>query len=618
MKMISLFEAGTYDVAVIGAGHAGCEAALALARMGFSVLLTTLNLDGIALLACNPSIGGTSKGHLVREVDALGGEMALAADDTLIQMRMLNTSKGPAVHSSRAQMDKFAYHFRMKHALEKQPNLRLLQAEIVEIEVKNGRVTAVHSAAGERYAVRATIVCTGVYLEGKVIVGQRAFESGPNGLRHAHGLSACLSRLDFNLMRFKTGTPARIDARSVDISKMQIQHGDRPIIPFSFMTREIQREQTPCYLTYTTGQTHQVIRDNIHRSPLYTGLVQGRGPRYCPSIEDKVMRFADKDRHPVFLEPEGRNTQEWYVQGVSTSLSEDVQIQILRSIIGLERVRIMRYAYAIDYDCIDARALWPTLHSKSIHGLFFAGQINGTSGYEEAAGQGLLCGINAAQYLRGEPEIVLGRADAYIGVLVDDLVTKGTVEPYRMMTSRAEYRLLLRQDNADLRLTEIGRKAGLVTDERYRAFMEKKQAIEKELQRLEQTRVKIPDAATGQSVSRTLMDCMRAGMTYGDTGAWDAEAPELPADVREQVAIQIKYEGYIQKQNSQVNALTRMENQKIPPAFDYLTVSGLSNEARQKLLDVRPLSMAQAMRISGVTPSDIAILSIALKREKTS
>ena len=586
-----------YDAIVVGAGHAGCEAALALARMGHSTLLLTLNLDSIALLPCNPAIGGTAKGHLVRELDALGGEMGRAIDETLIQSRMLNTGKGPAVHSLRAQADKRTYPLRMRRALENQPRLKIRQAEVMRVMVEHGAITGVETATGARILSRAVILCGGVYLKSRILIGDHSWLGGPQGLVAATGLTDSLIDLGFSIRRFKTGTPARVDGRTIDFSRMEPQPGDEPVTPFSFLADEPPQNKALCYLTYTTEETHEIIRRNLHRAPMYKGTVHATGARYCPSIEDKVVRFADKTRHPVFLEPEGLSTVEWYIQVVSTSLPEHVQYETYRTIAGLEHADILRLAYAIEYDCIDPTALNSALAAKHIAGLFFAGQINGTSGYEEAAAQGIYAGINAAMYLEERESVILGRADAYIGVMVDDLVTKGVDEPYRMMTSRAEYRLLLRQDNADLRLTEIGYRAGLASRERYERMLQKKAATEAALKQIRKSpalfeALKRPDAS--------LRDL--------------PGAPELTSDVAEQVEITIKYGGYIERQQAEIERFRRMEEHLLPEDLDYLAMDGLRIEARQKLAAARPRSLGQAARVPGVSPGDVSVLMVYLEK----
>ncbi len=618
--------AGDYDIAVIGAGHAGCEAGLAAARLGMKTLIFSISLEAVANMPCNPHIGGSSKGHLVREIDALGGEMAKNIDKTMIQIKMLNTSKGPAVHSLRAQADRKRYQMEMKHTLEKQENLDLKQAEIVDIKVENGAVKSIETSVGAIYNVKAIIVATGTYLKGKVFIGDFTQESGPDGVFAANQLSDCLKKLGVNLVRFKTGTPARINKKSIDFSKMEVQKGDVDIIPFSFEDKMKPFEQVDCYLTYTNEETHKIIRANLHRSPLYAGVIEGTGPRYCPSIEDKVVRFADKPRHQVFVEPVGIDTDEMYIQGMSSSLPEDVQIAMYRTLPGLEHCEFTRPAYAIEYDCIDPADLKLSLEYKTISGLFFAGQTNGTSGYEEAAGQGLIAGINASQKIKGKEPLILDRTEAYIGVLIDDIVTKGTNEPYRMMTSRAEYRLLLRQDNSDLRLTEKGHEIGLISEERYQKFIEKKKKIEEEIQRLQNTIVKpteevnhflkemgTSEITTGSKLSELLK---RAEITYASLGAIDKERKDLPEQVKEQVEIQIKYEGYIKMQEAQVEKFKKMERKLLPDDIDYNTIQGISLEARQKLNKHKPHSIGQASRISGVSPADISVLLVYLQTRK--
>lgn len=626
--MEKLYTADEVDVCVIGAGHAGCEAALAAARMGLKTILFALNLDSIAMMPCNPHIGGSSKGHLVREIDALGGEMGKNIDKTYLQIKMLNTGKGPAVYSLRAQADKSKYHTEMKKVLENTENLLIRQGEIVDILTEDGKVTGVVSESNALYKCKAAVICSGTYLQARCLYGDTIIESGPNGLRRSEKLSECLKRLGIRLFRYKTGTPARVDAKTVDISKMKAQPGDEKVVPFSFedMDKNIEKTQYDCYLTYTNEKTHEIIRANLDRSPLYSGVIEGTGPRYCPSIEDKVVRFADKTQHQIFVEPEGEDTNEMYIQGMSSSLPEDVQIAMYRTIPGLENVKFTRTAYAIEYDCIDANQLKLTLEFKNIHGLFSAGQFNGTSGYEEAAAQGIISGINAAAYIKGREPLVLDRSEAYIGVLIDDIITKESREPYRMMTSRAEYRLLLRQDNADLRLTEYGYKYGLISQERYDKFIAKKEAIEKEIKRVSKINFGPTDEinnllkSLGSSPLSTGINMgdiiKRPEITYDMLAPIDKERPKLSDEVREQVNIQIKYEGYIARQMKQVESFKKLEAKKIPEELDYDEVMGLRIEARQKFKLVKPVNIGQASRISGVSPADVNMLLVYMNGYK--
>ncbi|MET3939104.1 tRNA uridine 5-carboxymethylaminomethyl modification enzyme [Paenibacillus sp. PvP094] len=616
------FDGGSYDVIVVGAGHAGVESALAAARMGSKTLMITINLDMVAFMPCNPSIGGPAKGHVVREIDALGGEMGRNIDKTFIQMRMLNTGKGPAVHALRAQADKFSYQHKMKETMENERNLTMRQGMVDHLIVEDGKCVGVVTQTGTEYRAQAVVLTTGTYLRGKVIMGELMYESGPNNQQPSLKLSEHLRELGFELVRFKTGTPPRVHKDTIDFSKTEIQPGDDEPKFFSYETESSENEQLPCWLTYTSVETHQIINDNLHRAPMFSGVIEGTGPRYCPSIEDKIVRFSDKPKHQIFLEPEGKNTSEYYVQGLSTSLPEDVQLAVLRSIPGMEKVEMMRNGYAIEYDAMVPTQLWPSLETKRLPGLFTAGQINGTSGYEEAAGQGIMAGINAARKVQGKEPVILDRSQGYIGVLIDDLVTKGTNEPYRLLTSRAEYRLLLRHDNADLRLTEIGHDIGLVSEERYAKFLDKKAKVDAEVERLKAAKARPADVnpkleefgSTPIQDGSTLLTLLRRPeITYDWVEQVSPSEVELTADMKEQVEIQIKYAGYIEKQLIHVERLQKMEKKKIPDTIEYNDVHGLAMEAKQKLSTIRPISIGQASRIAGVTPADISILLVYLE-----
>ena len=623
---ITRYQAGTYDIAVIGLGHAGIEAALACARMGLRTIAFTINLDSVGNMPCNPAIGGTAKGHLVRELDALGGEMGKAADDCCIEYRMLNRGKGPAVYSLRRQIDRVKYRERMKATLEKTKNLYIVQAEVVELLTEEEKVTGVVTRTGATYGVKAAIICTGTYLEGSIIIGELSYESGPDGLFPSKGLSASLAKTGHTLRRFKTGTPPRINRSTVDFTNLEVQTGDEDIEPFSFSTKEKKENLAVCHLTYTNPTTHQIIRDNLHRSPLFSGNIKGIGPRYCPSIEDKVVRFADKDRHQLFVEPMGLDTDELYIQGFSSSMPEEVQLQMLHSVEGMEHAHVQRSAYAIEYDCVDPRELYPTLESKLISGLYGAGQFNGSSGYEEAAVQGFVAGVNAANKLLGREPFVLMREDGYIGTLIDDLTDKGTNEPYRMMTSRSEYRLINRQDNADQRLMGVGHDLGLVSDETYSEMLQKYALVEEEILRLEKTGArfdedffKAVEEKTGGNVHKgvKLADLLRRpGVTYDELAAVDPDRPTLPRDVTQEVEIAVKYEGYIKREREKVDKVKRLAKRILPADLDYMSMATLRLEARQKLAAAKPKTIGEASRISGVSPADISVLLLYTEQGK--
>ncbi len=620
------YDAGKCDIAVIGAGHAGIEAALACARMGLDTMIFTINLDTAGNLPCNPAIGGTGKGHLVRELDAMGGEMGIAADKACIQYRMLNLGKGPAVHSLRAQADRRKYQSVVKHTLESQENLRVKQAEIVDIRLENGAVSSLVTHIGAVYRCRAVIVCTGTYLRSSIIIGDVVVDSGPDGVSSSKALTERLVSLGLSMRRFKTGTPPRVNSKTIDLSKMELQPGDEDISPFSFTTEQMPENKAVCYLTYTNEKTHEIIRENLHLSPLYGGLIEGIGARYCPSIEDKIVRFADKSRHQLFLEPMGLDTNEMYLQGFSSSLPEEVQVKMLHSLVGFEKAEMTRPAYAIEYDCVDPTELYATLESKKIPGLYGAGQFNGSSGYEEAAVQGFMAGVNAALKIKGEPELILKRSDGYIGTLIDDLVTKGTNEPYRMMTSRTEYRLLLRQDNADIRLSAFGHRIGLVSNERHEAVLEKYAAVEREIQRLESkslaptpelSKMLLAAGTTATNSGVSLANLLRRPqISYKDLSPFDTERPSLSREIFEQVEISLKYAGYIDRQIRQVKEFSKMENRRLPRDLNYEDIKGLRIEARQKLNKIRPENLGQAGRISGVSPADMAALMVYLESRR--